>query len=130
MVREVTENLTVAPEIQCGDERNFQRDDHQCNTPLIWALCGQTEASCLQETRHQSSPTHNHPNSEDYATASGLMENSTLSTDGSPSSQERQKIPKSRCAKSERVSNTCVLKSVLVIICNVSQHPAGGALHL
>lgn len=63
------------------------------------------------------SPAQYHPSSDDCATASGLMENSKLSTDGSPSSltefqricrQERQKIPKSRCEKSERVSNTCL----------------------
>ena len=26
-----------APEILCGDGENFQKDNHHCNTPLIWA---------------------------------------------------------------------------------------------
>ena len=36
-----------APEILSGDGRNFQKDNHHCNTPPIWALwqSGQTEAS-------------------------------------------------------------------------------------
>ena len=58
LVREVTKNpmaTLVELEILCGDERNFQSDNHHCNTPPIWALwqSGQREASPQWKT-HES----------------------------------------------------------------------------
>ena len=47
--------FTRTPEVLCGDRRNFQKDNHHCNTPPIRALrqSGQAEASPQWKT-HKS----------------------------------------------------------------------------
>ena len=45
-----------APEIMCGDGRKFQKDNHHCNTPLIWAWQSEQQMEASPQWKTHESP--------------------------------------------------------------------------
>lgn len=121
---------------------------HSTNLGFVWPdeslKDARFKASCLQETRHSSSPAQYHPSSEAWRRGRTVRllqgwwkTQSCLLTVPHPAWQSLRRSADKNVRKSpspdvQRVRGlvTRVLKTILVIICNVSQHPADGALHL